>query len=324
MRRILYGLAAALALAALSPAGDYGPRTMSGWFGVTTPSGWQGRRYMDGGEIFAEEFDSNGDGRLDVWRFYRRGVLSSEERDLNADGRVDCVSRWDPRSHRLLYFARDTRHRGTNDLEIEAAGDRRWEIREDRNLDGITDRILFIQGPNNLFEVLGLDLALQEDVTSAIPAEYWRELWSDDAFTSVITDYRRYSRGQLSQYGELDGDAVRWRRAGPNFAPPAAQTASGPPPAGPASGSARISSAPSEAGAATAPPSPPETYRPESDTGSQGDSGYVVSPPVPEADPGEASRPSFSDRTRYEDLPPGESAARSLPAPMRPPGVGRR
>ena len=31
-----------------------------------------------------------------------------------------------------------------------------------------------------------------------------------------------------------------------------------------------------------------------------------------------------SDRTRYEGLPPGDSAARSVPARMRPPGTGRR
>ena len=37
-----------------------------------------------------------------------------------------------------------------------------------------------------------------------------------------------------------------------------------------------------------------------------------------------APPPALSDRTRYEGMPPGDSAARSLPARMRPPGVGPR
>ena len=41
-------------------------------------------------------------------------------------------------------------------------------------------------------------------------------------------------------------------------------------------------------------------------------------------DPGLAAPSSTAtDRTRYEGLPPGDSAARSVPARMRPPGTGR-
>jgi hypothetical protein len=285
---------------------------MSSWIDASTPDGWLGRRYMEGNEIFAEEFDSNGDSRIDIWRFYHRGVLTSEERDLSGNGRVDCVSRWDPRSHRLLSFGRDSRKRGVYDLEISRSGGRDWEIREDRNLDGITDRVLFIRGPDDLFERLGINLPIQEDLIDRIPMEFWRELWSDDSFTSVITDYSRFSRGRLTQYGEWEGNGVKWRRA---------KTGSPPPP----SRSANIDGAaippdltPTARGETTDPvPSVSEPYaEPVA-------APYVIDsyPEEPRAAP---ERPTLSDRTRYDSLPPGESAARSLPAPMRPPGVGPR
>ena len=325
MRRFCFRYAVALVLVSFAPlfpaiasAADTGPRAMSGWFGAMTPEGWIGRRYMDGDDIFAEEFDSNGDTRMDVWRFYHRGILTSEDRDLSGDGRIDCASRWDPRNHRLLSFGRDGKKRGIYDLEILSASDGTWEIREDRNLDGMADRVLFIQGPSDFFERLGLDLAVQDSLIDLIPAEYWRELRSDDSFTSAITDYRRYSRGNLVQYGEWDGKAVRWRRIGPGFVPPSLSAA---PPRG--ARSEELTATPAEPPAETA--APPEGYGTEA--GSVSEPYYADPYPEPAENPPmeaiPAARPILSDRTRYRDLPPGESAARSLPAPMRPPGVGR-
>jgi hypothetical protein len=305
---------------ATSSAAEPGPRAMSGWLGAVTPEGWIGRRYMDGDDIFAEEFDSNGDTRVDIWRFYHNGILTSEDRDLSGDGRIDSASRWNPRNHRLLSFGRDGKKRGIYDLEILSASDGTWEIREDRNLDGMADRVLFIQGPSDFFERLGLDLAVQDSLIDLIPAEYWRELRSDDSFTSVVTDYRRYSRGNLVQYGEWDGKAVRWRRVGPGFVPPSLPSA----PPRDATG-AELAAAPTESRTETI--SPPEEYRTE-DAGGISEPYYADPYPEPAEDlPMEtipAARPILSDRTRYRDLPPGESAARSLPAPMRPPGVGHR
>ncbi|MDR2390115.1 MAG: hypothetical protein LBE84_00320 [Planctomycetota bacterium] len=291
---------------------------MSGWLGAVTPEGWIGRRYMDGNDVFAEEFDSNGDARVDVWRFYHRGILTSEDRDLSGDGRIDCASRWDPRNRRLLSFGRDGKKRGIYDLEITSDSVRTWEIREDRNLDGIADRVLFIQGPSDFFERLGLDLAVEDSLVDAIPTEYWRELWSDDSFTSIITDYRRYSRGNLVQYGEWDGKAVRWRRVGPDFIPPRIPSA----PEREATGS-ELAVAPAESPVETFPA--PEEYGNEVGTVSEP---YYAEPyPEPvedrQSETIQTGRSAMSDRTRYRDLPPGESVARSLPAPMRPPGVGR-
>lgn len=219
MQRLLLSLVL-VAAAGVCPAGEMGSRAMSGWFNVTSENGWRGRRYMDGSQIIAEEFSTGRSGRIDVWRFYRRGVLSSEERDLNGDGKVDLQTRWDSRSGLMTGVMRDSNKRGVNDIEIELTGNQRWEIREDRNLDGVTDRILYLSAPNDLFERLGTDFAGRGDVTSNIPREYWREMHSDDAYTGSITDYYRYNtRGVLTQYGEWDGRRITWRRCPPDFVP---------------------------------------------------------------------------------------------------------
>ncbi len=198
---------------------DFGPRAMSGSFNVTTPEGWRGRRYMDGEFIFAEEFDSNGDKRIDVWRFYHRGILSSEERDLNYDGRVDCQTRWDGRTGNLLSILRDTNFRGINDMELEYKGGRNWELREDRNLDGVTDSILYFNAPPGYFDELGSGMVSQGEVASLIPRDLWRELHVDEGFGGSISTYYRFSRGQLAQRGEFDGRRMVWRRVPPGWTP---------------------------------------------------------------------------------------------------------
>lgn len=226
--RMLFSLLVVVLFAVVpARAAEIGSRAMSGWFNVTTPEGWKGRRYMDGEYVFAEEFDSNRDGRIDVWRFYRRGVLTSEERDLNRDGKVDYVSRWDPNTGNLVAVLRDSNKRGVNDIEVEYVGNRRWEVRQDRNLDGITDRIVYVNATQDLFNRLDIDPSAHGDVSSAIPREYWYEMWSDDGYTGAITDYFRYRRGVLSHYGEWDGRRIAWRRCPPDFIPP------GPSPAAP-------------------------------------------------------------------------------------------
>ncbi|MDR1611174.1 MAG: hypothetical protein LBT97_00150, partial [Planctomycetota bacterium] len=140
-----------------SLGGQFGARSMAGWFSVTSEQGWPGRRYVDGNTVFAEEFDSSGDGKIDLWRFYRRGVLSSEERDLNGDGKIDYVTRWDSSARTLLSMARDTMFRGMNNLEIDVVEGGNWQIREDRNGDGVADRILLASGPYDFFSSLALD-----------------------------------------------------------------------------------------------------------------------------------------------------------------------
>ena len=337
-------LAAAL-LAVPAFAGETGSRAMSGWFNVTTPDGWVGKRYMDGNEIFAEEFDSNSDARIDVWRFYRRGILSSEERDLNADGKINYQSRWEPRGRRLVSVLRDTRWRGVNDLEIEATGSRTWEIREDRNLDGVTDRILFVNGPSDLFERLGMDLAVQTDIIDSIPVEYWSELWSDDTFTGSITDYRRYSKGRLTHYGAWDGRKVAWKRTPPDFEPPPPPEPEFVAPAGPVEHGpncpipncpeAICRVEPSDAPITDVREDPqyggmvgevytdPQAGPYDPTYGQTYQDPYPVQQPYLEPPGTLGTPPPLRDRTRYEGLPPGESAARSLPARMRPPGVGR-
>ncbi|MDR1534639.1 MAG: hypothetical protein LBU64_06010 [Planctomycetota bacterium] len=314
---LFWGFALGAAMAV--PAGESGPRAMSSWLNAVTPEGWQGRRYQEGEAVIAEEFDSNGDGRIDIWRFYHRGLLTSEERDLAGGGRVDCVSRWDSRNRRLVYFGRDGRGRGIYDLEILSSGARDWEIREDRNLDGITDRVLFVRGDRDLFDRLGFNPAGRDSPIEWIPPEYWRELRLDDGFTGEITDYRRYGGGGLAQQGRWEGRRLVWRRAGAEGAPPPS------PAAAPDSGLDRGEVAPLDRGE-VAPGSGPD---PESGTEP---GGGLISPPYRESPGGDYEPEGFSppprrvlsDRTRYEGLPPGESAARSLPLPMRPPGVGRR
>ncbi|MCC8179672.1 MAG: hypothetical protein LIP23_01980, partial [Planctomycetes bacterium] len=295
----------------LAQAAQSGPRTMGGWFNVTTPDGWRGKRFVEGEMVFAEEFDSNGDGRMDVWRFYRDGILSSEERDLNGDGRVDYQSRWDPYERRLLMVLRDTTFTGCNDLEIEAQGRQRWEIREDRNRDNITDRILIVNGPPDLFDRLGIDLYLKPNVIDAIPLEFWYELSADDGFTGYITDYRRFNRGNLSQVGEWNGRQVVWRRAPRNYQPPVAAPVAVQPvgPTDQVSMPVAVDPAGAPIGDLPAP-----TYT----------EGQFGPPVLTEPVSPQPYTPPPLDRTQYEGMPPGESAARSLPARMRPPGVGRR
>ena len=314
-------------------AGEFGSRAMSGWFNVTTADGWVGRRYMDGQDIFAEEFDADGDGRIDVWRFYSRGLLTSEERDLSGDGKVNYQSRWESKSGRLLSVLRDTDWRGVNDLEIESTTPRRWEIREDRNQDGVTDRILFVNGPTDLFEAIGINLATQRNVIDSIPREYWAELWSDDSYTMAFTDYRRFSKGGIVQYGQWDGRRIVWRRVGPDFEPPV-------PPPGPAAvqrpemaiahgPNCPIPNCPEpmcrvepSAGPVYTDPNYVPEYPPEGTAGLV--QGFDPYPPQSYTGPGivEPRRPTVSDRTRYDGLPPGDSAARSVPARMRMPGQG--
>ena len=340
MRRFLLTLLPAVLLCsfiAIATAGEQLARSLAGQFSVTSEQGWPGRRYVEGGVTFAEEFDSNGDNRLDIWRFYRRGVLSSEEQDLNFDGRVDLITLWNPRDpmvKRLTSLARDTGHRGFFDLEMEAESDTRWIIREDRNLNGVADHILTAVGPYKFFEDLALNLGNHPNVIERVPLEYWVEYRADPAYSGFVTDYRRYSRGLQTHYGEWDGRRLRWlrfdsRRPQPAApAPLVAQTA----PVG--QGSAAQPQPASTAGfapapgldvtgapvyvdggmAVAAPGAPLAPAAPDASTGYYYDSTYVDASPTP----------PLRDRTRYDGLPPGDSAARSLPARMRPPGEGPR
>lgn len=332
--RLVMTTVLALSMFTAAWAAEQGARSMSGQFSITSAEGWPGKRYIDGGVVFAEEFDVNNDGQVDLWRFYRRGLLSSEEQDLNYDGRVDLVTRWDPRDarvQRMIGLARDSRHRGSNDLEMDFEG-RRWTISVDRNGDGIADRILIAEGPRDLFEQLGLNLELHPDIIDQIPVEYWIEYHSDDAGLGYITDYRRYARGRQNQWGEWNGRKVVWYKMNDRRQPP--QVAAAPQPAAPA--------ATTTAQAPEWPDDQQTTYvAPQDPAISSSDTYSDPYGTVTGTDPyaGQAGGgvfyygdetfidttppPAFSDRTRYEGLPPGESVARSLPARMRPPGVGR-
>ncbi len=332
--RLVMTTVLALSLSAAGWAAEQGARSMSGQFSITSVEGWPGKRYIDGGVVFAEEFDVNNDGQVDLWRFYRRGLLSSEEQDLNYDGRVDLVTRWDPkdpRVQRMIGLSRDSHFRGSNDLEMDFDG-RRWTISVDRNGDGIADRILIAEGQRELIEQLGLSLDLHPDIIDHIPVAYWVEYRADDAGLGYITDYRRFARGRQTQWGEWNGRKVVWYRMNERRQPPL--VAAAPQPVAP----------PAVQPQPASPVDEPTTYIAPQDP--------VISSSFPYVDPygstttgsdpyaGEAGGgvfyygdgtfvdttppPAFSDRTRYEGLPPGESAARSLPARMRPPGVGRR
>lgn len=318
-------------VALLTPAvaGEQVARSLAGQFAIVSEQGWPGRRYVEGGVVFAEEFDSNRDNRIDMWRFYRRGILSSEEQDLNHDGRVDIVTTWntnDPRVQRITGMSRDSRHRGFNDLEMEHLGGNRWRIMEDINGDGIADRILEADGPYQLFEDLALDLSAHPDIIGQIPMQHWIEYQADEGYCGYITDYRRYSRGRQTHYGDWNGRRLTWVRYDPRNPPPP-----------PAERRPALQTQP-----LTPTSTPPSTVPGGDPIGSPyaGDtiadqSTYVAPDPFASPDPATgyyydstavtpAPTSPASDRTRYEGLPPGESAARSLPARMRPPGVGRR
>lgn len=330
-----------LAASLRAGAGEFGSRALSGWFNVTTPQGWTGRRYMDGNEIFAEEFDSGRDGRIDVWRFYRGGVLTSEERDLNGDGRVDYVSRWDPRSGNLVAVLRDTNRRGVNDVEIEYTANNRWEARQDRNLDGITDRIVYADARQDMFQSLAVDPASTVDIASAIPREIWTEMWSDDGYTGTITDYYRYRRGVLAQYGEWNGRRIVWRRVPPDFIPrgmeaqqpyaPADAPYADPYPDAPYYDDSYAGSPAPRSGAEDAIRNPFEVENGYGDYDPY--AGMARTPPPAEFAPapgsGGAAAPAggaggVSGGQQFApamtELPKNESFARSVPARMRPPG----
>lgn len=334
-------MAAFLLSASLVLAGEVGqPRTLAGWYSVTSPEGWTGRSFTDNRQIFAEEFDTNRDNAMDVWRFYRSGVLSSEERDLNFDGRVDYQSKWDTKSGTLMGVTRDTESAGINDLEIERLARNRWLIREDRNKDGVADRILTVVGPPNLFDRLEIDLTRERSVIDKIPTEYWAEVELDNGYSGNISERYRYSRGRPVERGISDGKRVVWRRYRPDdpasSAPPAvaARNAAAPATASPtgSGGFAEPSTAtfptdvndpfsapsfgagdptytePSALGSGEPfPTAPTPGFEPPTPSG-----GDLVTPSIP--------LPASRDRRRYDGLPPGDSAARSLPLPMRPPG----
>lgn len=328
MRRLLPLIALALLFAPSINAGQFGSRTMTGWFNVRTEDGWTGRRYMDGQETIAEEFDSNRDGNIDVWRFYRRGILSSEERDQNFDGVVDFVSHWDSRNGFLLSVLRDTHQRGVNDIEVEYVGGNRWEIREDRNYDGITDRIIYAGAPPDIFNREGVDMASQVDIASTMPLEFWTEMWSDDGFSGRITDYFRYSRGVLTHHGLWNGRRIAWTRVPPDFVPPSPTPAT---PPGYQGMDQYVRRDPE--GYAPPPPGPPPIRDPFDLRGDGLDPyagigpvnpepapvwGGQRTPPPPRGDYGQAPIPD--NRGNYGVLPRDESSARAVPARMRDPG----
>lgn len=327
MRRFLPILVLAVLFAADAVAGQYGTRAMTGWFNVRTQDGWKGRRYMDGEEIIAEEFDSNRDDNIDIWRFYRRGVLSSEERDMNHDGKIDYVSHWDSKTGLLISAMRDTHQRGVNDIEVEYSGRNRWEIREDRNFDGITDRIIYVHASPDLFEALGVNMATQIDIASTVPTEYWSEMWSDDGFTGNITDYFRYNRGVLTHHGVWDGRRIAWSRVPPDYVPPS------PTPATPRElqGQDQLARRDPEY-YSPPPPGPPPIRDPFNLDADALDPYAGIGPRSPSPAPvwgGGGRTAPDPDRTPdyrsgqmpgYGGLPRDESSARAVPARMRPPG----
>ncbi len=315
-------------LANVAHGGSYGSRAMSGWFNVTSPDGWPGRRYMDGDYIFAEEFDANNDGRLDVWRFYRRGLLSSEERDLNGDGKVDYQTRWDTNTGSLIAVLRDTHKRGINDVELEWKGRNRWELREDRNLDGITDSILIFNAPINYFDSISLGggLATQGEIAATIPREYWRELHVDEAFTGNITDYYRFARGNLTHRGEWTGRRIAWSRAPSDAGPGRAagrQTAVQTPPPSVVTGPQYPSQLPpyGESPAVTAVRDP---FNLAAGAGVDIDPYSGLAGPRAAPPPPPESGIGYIPPMRQDGLPAGESSARSVPARMRMPGTAQR
>ncbi len=356
MRRFIPLCIAALLAALPASAADFGSRAMSGWFNVTTPEGWRGRRYMDGEDIFAEEFDANRDGRIDVWRFYRQGVLTSEERDLNGDGKVDYLSRYDPASGNLVAILRDSNRRGVNDIEVEYVGNRRWEVRQDRNLDGISDRIVYVNANQDMMIALDIDPAAYGDISSAVPREYWYEMWSDDGYTGAITDYFRYRRGVLTHYGVWNGRRIAWRRVQPDFIPPGIAPASPAPYDRPAGFRDELADAYRPPAQREIPyPTPPAPGRPPVGAAEEAirnpfdlSGGYgdydpypgMSGPPSAMPRPPEYDRPDeFQDpgrgtpsfgappagapppaRPAMTELPRNESFARSVPARMRAPG----
>lgn len=232
-RRLRLSALAPSALAAMALACAIGcqpqnpPSTLGASFNVRTEQGWTGRRYTDNQFILAEEYDTNGDGRLDLWRFYSRGHLVAEERDLTGNGRVDYVAAWEGANRRLLSAARDADGRGVFDLQIEASrtagGLGQWRITEDRDRDGFADAILVVSGELALFSDLGIDLATVTDLSASIPVRYWRERRVADGYGNLGA-YLRYSGGQPTAYAAVvdqNGLPSQWITLPPDADPTA-------------------------------------------------------------------------------------------------------
>ena len=174
------------------------PRTYAGDFNHVTPEGWQGRRFTDNRFVLSEQYDTNADTRLDLWRYYDQGRLVAEERDLLGSGDIHYVAAWIPADGRLVSAARDREGRGTFDTQIEYVENRvqhRWRVAEDRNGDGYADRVLILEGPHHLFQTLGIDLATVPSVIDAIPRAHWRETRADPAFTGTLGPTIRFRDG---------------------------------------------------------------------------------------------------------------------------------
>lgn len=203
------------------------PSTLGASFNVRTEQGWTGRRFTINQHLLAEEYDTDGDERIDLWRFYSGGFLVSEERDLLGHGRIDHVAAWEGASRRLLSAARDSQGRGVFDLQVEHDGPAgayrvgRWRIARDANADGFADLLLTVEGPPSLFADLGIDLATVDDLAAVIPAQYWRE-WRADDGTGRLGPYLRYLNGQPTHRATViddRGTPVAWEPIPPGADP---------------------------------------------------------------------------------------------------------
>jgi len=232
-------VACACVLGLLCGCEQFGPKRLTGWQDASSPEGWRGKRYCENQQTVSEEFDAVGnDGRIDLWRFYHKGVLLTEERDRNQDDRVDCRAEYSATSGELRAITRDTNFDGQTDLEVTYLGGYRWQEVWDRNQDGTADFVLLFRGPSRLLTELKADPVRVGDLREIVPADLWQEATLDEDRDGRYDSWIRYHKGQPVDRGvdaDQDGQVDSWQRTGSAAQPappPADPIALPPPPAG--------------------------------------------------------------------------------------------
>lgn len=84
--------------------------------------------------------DSDGDGKMDRWSFFVKGMLQRSERDTNFDGVVDIIQFVNPDTYTPLKMEFDTNYDGEMDMIWEFDGGEVVHAEVDTDFDGRMDK----------------------------------------------------------------------------------------------------------------------------------------------------------------------------------------
>ncbi len=94
--------------------------------------------YDDQGTIIRVEADTNGDGKMNEWVYYKKGVATKGERDINADGKPDTFLTYNEKGT-IIKSEADTNGDGKVDEWVRYKDGNPTEAEKDTNGDGKPD-----------------------------------------------------------------------------------------------------------------------------------------------------------------------------------------